>query len=278
MVSKRVCGNYGVCCVLAACAGWLMLAASATAGTIDEEKQPVQSEELQPVPGPAEDQPPAPHDGPPGLRGGDRFGAAGFRAWRGMSEEDRQAMIAFMAKHFPERFDELADVEAEDGELYKRYIGRVLPQMMRLRELEQEDPEAFEVQIATMKKEFQLRRLARRYRFASDDEKKTELEGEIRTLVGDLFDLKGRQERLELARLEKRLDHLRERVEQRDAHRDDHIEHMVADILSGKPPRDGEGRRGDEEGERPRFNAVPEGTAPAEDQPARERHPKRGTR
>jgi len=183
-----------------------------------------------------------PHEGPFGP--GRHEGRPGAMLWRRMTEEERTALKEFMAAEYPEMYNRLLELEARDPDEFVPGIGRILPEMIRMKELRDRDPELFQIRKREQQTEFELRRLARRYRFAKTDEDRAALAEKIRPLVEQQFDI--RQERMtaEVSRLEARIADLRQRIARQADDRDAEVEKMLERILEGGadigPPPGGE--------------------------------------
>lgn len=213
--------------------------------------------------------PPPPEDGfgPPHRGEMGRGPRAGVMLWRRMSEQERTELKQFIADEYPEMYDRLLETQASDSDLLERWIGRILPEMIRMKELKTRDPELFKVRKSEQQTEFELRRLARRYRVAMTEEERTELAAQIRPLVEKQFDIRQRRMGEEIDRLEERVEQLRQRIAKQAAERDAEVEKMYQRILEGVLPGDGELPDGDEGGfgRRERGRRGPaEGMLPAE--------------
>jgi len=215
----------------------------------------------------ADDLPPGPDDlpQPPDREGMMRGPRAGAMLWRRMTAEEREQVIQFIATEYPEMYNRLLEAQARDPEQHDPAIGRILPEMMRMRELQERDPELFAVRKSEQRVEFEVRRLARRYRFAATDEERTALAEQIRPLVEKQFDIRQRRMEEEVSRLEERIAQLRQRIARQIAARDAEIETMYQRILEGGPGDfgpPGEGPPGDGPLRRERFRR---GAPPSED-------------
>ncbi len=207
-------------------------------------------------PGPPEDMAP-PGDGPGGQRrgrGGERFREmrASLEKWDAMSVAEREALDAFVQEHYPEMHEMMEKTEARDERGFRRRLARVLPHLLHMQALKQEDPERFAEELAEQKRELELRRLTRQYRTATDEAEKARLAEAIRPLVADHFDAHQRRMEEEVRRLETRLTRLREDIAEQAENREAEIEAIYQRILEGKPPRFGPPGRG-HDGDRPGF-------------------------
>ncbi|HRX86704.1 MAG TPA: hypothetical protein P5572_16895 [Phycisphaerae bacterium] len=206
--------------------------------------------EQPPTADPVADEPPPPPDdalGPPG-RGMDRHRGprAGVMLWRRMTDDERTALKQFIADEYPEMYDRLLETQANDDDMFERWIGRILPDMIHMKELKDRDPQLFQVRKSEQQTEMELRRLARRYRFATTDEDRAALAEQIRPLVGKQFDIRQRRMGEEIDRLEQRVGQLRARLQKQADDRDAEIEKMYQRILEGNlgPPDDEDGEPG----------------------------------
>lgn len=183
---------------------------------------------------------PRPDDRGPG--GPDRFGPRGPRErrmgamlWSRLNEEEREQLREFIAEHFPERFEEIQQLEANQERL-QMHMGRILPEMMRLRELSERDPQVFEMRIREIRGEFRLRQIARQLRFGEGDTDRTALEKEARQLIEQQFDLRQQRMEAEILRLEKKIAQLRAGLEDRAASREVEVDQALERLTSGQGP------------------------------------------
>lgn len=175
---------------------------------------------------------------PPGRRGGSRRGAP--RAlWERMTDEEQAVVKAFIEERFPRMYVELERLEEHSPERYARRMARIAPEMRRLMEILDTDPERGTLMIQERQQDIMLRFLARRYRSANNAEDEAKIRGRARELAEKLFDVRHQRRALEIRELETRLDELRGRHEQAAQMRDQLIERELKDLLDGpaRPPR-----------------------------------------
>ena len=181
--------------------------------------------------------------GPGGFNGPRPRG--GGRVWEHLSEEKREKVLDFLAEHFPMRYEELMRVQETDPELFKRHISRAAPEMLRMLNQSEDDPEMFELTMQEQENRFRMRRLLRRYNSAEDEADKVALEEDIRELVEGQFDIQQKRMEQEIEHLDHRMDELRRRLEDRATDRDNWIEQHLEKLLSGEfRQRRGDGPRG----------------------------------
>ena len=176
-------------------------------------------------------------------------GRPGAMLWERMSEREREELRTFIAEHYPERYDEMLELEETDPEMFRRQLGRMLPEVMKMHELAQDDPELFEVRIAEHRTEYELRRLARRYRHTADEGQREEFRELMRPLVERQFDLRQQRMEFEIVHLEQKIQYLRQNMERRAEDREAEIIRAIEQILHEGPRRKaGERRLGGDRG------------------------------
>jgi hypothetical protein len=175
-------------------------------------------------------------------------GRPGAMLWLRMSEEERTELRAFVAEEYPEMYDRILEAEERNPERAHLHIARILPDMLEMKALRDRDPELFAIHRGEQRAEFELRRLARRYRFAASDEQRAALAKRIRPLVEKQFDARQRRMREEIERLEERIDKVRKRIARYDENREAQIEEMYQRILEGGPRGFRRGLDGEDDG------------------------------
>jgi hypothetical protein len=156
-----------------------------------------------------------------------------------MTDEERSVVKAFIEERFPRMYVELERLEEHSPERYARRMARIAPEMRRLMEILDTDPERGTLMIQERQQDIMLRFIARRYRSAEDPEDQAKLHGRARELAEKLFDVRHQRQALEIRELETRLDELKGRHEQAAQMRDQLIERELTDLLDGPaiPPR-----------------------------------------
>ena len=184
-------------------------------------------------------------------RGHHRGRGPGRMLWQKMSEEEKTELKAFILEHFPDLYQSVMGLEETEPLLFDRKMARIVPEMIRLKGMSEDDPGFFKIMKQLHKTEFSLRRLVREYRHSDDDIEKAKLVDQIKPLVEKRFDLKQQMMEREITRLEERVDQLRKRVSRIVENRDAEVKKDLDDILRGDyrrfkegdgPP--GKGKRG----------------------------------
>jgi hypothetical protein len=156
-----------------------------------------------------------------------------------MSEEEKDELEAFLKKHFPERFEELSRLDETAPRIFNRAINQMLPQLLRLMHMEEDDPEEFPIRLEEVKLSFEVRGAMRRLRLASGPEERARLLPEVRGMLARKFDLRQRMHRAEIQKLEGRLAEAKAGLERREADKEKIIDRELEDVSSGRMPPDG---------------------------------------
>jgi hypothetical protein len=167
-----------------------------------------------------------------------------------MSPEDRERMLAFVDEHFPEMYDELLILREEGSPRFERRMMRLAPEMRRLMELLEVDPEIGLLTIRERGLDLRIRFAAQRYWHATREGDRTALRERIRGLMREAFDCRITRRQREINDLERQLTALKARLENAKAHRDEMVDERMRRWLderaAGSPLGDG-----DEPGEPP---------------------------
>lgn len=190
---------------------------------------------------------------PPGARPHDqarRFGGRGRQPnlWKRLSVAEQDAVEAFIEEHFPDLFDELAELDRRRPKMFEQRMRGVAPQMLELMELAQRDPERAELAIRERTLDMKLRLLMRRNRQAEQDANREELQTRLRAIIGELFDCRLERREMEIRDIEDRLSVLNARLLKDRVNRAELIDEFVEDHLKFGPRR----RRPPDDRDRPR--------------------------
>ena len=187
-------------------------------------------------------------DEPKRGRGHHRGRGPGRMLWQRMSEDEKAGLKAFILEHFPELYKSVMDSEETEPVQFARKMARIVPEMIRLKEMSEENPGFFKVMKQLHKTEFSLRKLVREYRLSEDEDEKAKLVEQIKPLVERRFDLKQKMMEREISRLENRIDQLRKRVARIVENRDAEVKKDLDDILRGDyrhfKNKEGPGKKG----------------------------------
>jgi hypothetical protein len=196
---------------------------------------------LGPVPG-GEGRGPMDEGQGPKFRG--RHGGRPPRAlWERMDEGERQRVLTFIKDRFPLMYDELEELRERSPERYDHRMGRMAPEMIRLMEMLEVDPERARLLIKERFLDMKIRWAVRAVRHAADDDAREEAIEELRGLIAQAFDNRLERRKIEIRDLEARVQELRDRLEEAEQDRKQIIENEVEDIVKGDWRSKRKGRR-----------------------------------
>jgi hypothetical protein len=215
----------------------------------ESESQPITTEadEIEAGPSPGDHPPPAMRV--PGLERGERpaqprgrrrlFGHDQPRpTYENLSEEQRLLLESFLARYFPELFEELKRLDFESPQQFERLVNRMLPQMLHLMRMERDDPEMFPFRKEEVRLSAKIRSLSRRVergqRRGRDVEK---MVAGLRGLLEQRFDARLQGQRLEVDRLAARLADARAHLDHAGQDKEEIIDRELEQLLER-----GEGR------------------------------------
>jgi hypothetical protein len=155
---------------------------------------------------------------------------------RGLTEEQKAEVKAFVENHLPELWEHYRKAQAEgDQRLIRRMHAHILPLYLRVIAIPEEEQAVREAVVGQHRVRPLMWRAVRKYRAADEAEQQEQAEAELRELIGREFDydqtIKGYKIRL----LEARLAELKAEVDQRQANRKQIIRKRIERWLEGKP-------------------------------------------
>ncbi len=150
----------------------------------------------------------------------------------GLSPQERQAMYQFLREHFPKLADNLQQIVEYDARSADRLLARMSPQIREILLLTETQPELAQLKIAEMRAGLALVEASGAYRAAMSDPAASESDradaiARVRQAAGERFDAQLKAKKLEVAKLEARLNELKDSVHQIEQRRDTEIEQMV---------------------------------------------------
>ena len=167
-----------------------------------------------------------PHKGPGGP------GGPGFD--RGLSPDDLDEAIALLERIKPELAERLAAAREENPRRVAHVIGKRFPRLRFLLHLKDRDPQMYELRVEDLRLTYESRHLAEEYqRLLREDEDNAaeDVRDELMELIESHFDVRQAIRERELARLEQRIEDLREQIEARADDRDELIEQRAAKLV-----------------------------------------------
>lgn len=161
----------------------------------------------------------------------------------------RQQAAEFVREHLPRLWERFEQARARSPQEFDQAVDRVMPMVRDL--ASERDPRLREARVAEfdhgMKVFGAARRLGELIRGGGSDADLAAARGELRTLIGEQFDLRLALHRAEIASLEERLARLRADAEEQSAKREQMIEDGVRRIEErARRPRRESGGRPDE--------------------------------
>lgn len=150
-----------------------------------------------------------------------------------VTPEQEQEALQFAQEFDPPLAEHLSELKIERPDRYKREIGRLLKEKMRLERLQRKDPERYEQVFKIHSMEAKSKALGRRYREA-DEAEKAKIKTQLQSLLGELFDLRNLDREEEVSRLEKRLDELRRSLAMREKNKEQIIERRLLQLTGEK--------------------------------------------
>ncbi len=189
-------------------------------------------------PGPPEGEPGFPRPGP------GRF--HGHR--RALTEDQIDEALDFLKEHWPERHALMKQLREQDPEAFGLAFRNIWPQLARMLELAREDPELAAVEVALVKIEFAMLRAMRAYHAAvsqeapgpdgqgpttqsANSEADKQLE-ELRSLIGQRFDLQLKRSELRIQALSRQLKQQQERLEQHRQQKEEEVDKALKQLIS----------------------------------------------
>jgi len=153
----------------------------------------------------------------------------GMRKW---GEEKREEAIEFLSQYMePKRLERL---RVEEPMAYKHILQHALRQKHELEILKEIDPERYKLRGKEFELEVKSRNLAEDYRTTKSENEKKEIKNELKSVLKELFDLKEKDKKFELKRLEEEIEKLKKIMAERKKHKSDIIEQHLEELLLEK--------------------------------------------
>ncbi len=132
-----------------------------------------------------------------------------------LSEEESQAIYKYFNQFDKDallRLDELKDI---DINLYKNQLNHLYFEKMHLERIQEENPGRFKDAIEIRKLDSESHQLSKDYRLEKDKSKKGEIEKRLKKILNKLFDLRENEKKIEMERIEDKLNSLGEEINKR---------------------------------------------------------------
>ena len=148
-----------------------------------------------------------------------------------VTEEEEALVMAFLEQVAPERAQRLRDMKETSPRWYHMAIRRTLAAEARLSSMASVDSAAYRRHRTMFRLEAESEDLAMQYRQASTDAEREQIRTRLIATLSALFDLREAEKTMEVDRLERRLEFLRQKVEERTANKDEIVERRAASML-----------------------------------------------
>ncbi len=149
--------------------------------------------------------------------------------WR---EEKMEEAIEFLSQYM--ETERLEKLKAEKPMEYKHILRTALHQKHEFEMLKEIDPERYELKEKIFRLEVKSHTLAEDYRITESKNKKKEIEKGLKGILNKLFDLKEKDKKFELKKLEKEIEKLKEVMIERKKHKSEIIEQHLDKLLLEK--------------------------------------------
>lgn len=139
-----------------------------------------------------------------------------------------------------EKSPEAAPAVSDSAKAADNVAGKAGPQTVspyqNLEQMKKTDPEMYNLFKQGAELDLAERQLAMQYRNAVDEKAKAEISARLAELVGKHFDVRQQRRALELERLEKELNRMKDLLEKRKSSRDEIIEKRVKTLKGEQDP------------------------------------------
>lgn len=145
-------------------------------------------------------------------------------------EKEREA-LDFLSVVAPFRLGDTKRLKSVQPQEYYRHISEVLSVKRRLDFVKRNDPEQYQLVLQETKMDQQSHNLAEQYRQTKNSEELNRLRAELRTLLGQLFDVRERNKQMEIQNLEKELNRLRNTMTERRKNKNQIVTLRLEELL-----------------------------------------------
>jgi hypothetical protein len=154
-----------------------------------------------------------------------------------LTDEQIERLMTFLEVRFPLMHQRLENARERDPAQFQRMINRAARFMFPIIRAAQENPELAEKMIAEHKSQLEIRELRDRYARTRDPAEQASLREQIRQQMEAGFEARIERLRLEVARLQQRLDDARGHLARQEQNKSRLIDERLSDLLSQGTPR-----------------------------------------
>lgn len=171
----------------------------------------------------------------------------GGRSWddeddEQMSPEQVAELMNFAEREFPKLHRRLISIRETDPTLFRKMIRRVRGPVSEIVRIQQHDPKAARRLIDAHRIEIDLTELQSQYQAAKNDAQREQLKATMRELVVKRCELRLQRLKAEITELEKRLEHAKKEMANRERDQDQIVDQELSRLLTTGTASPGGGR------------------------------------
>ncbi len=167
----------------------------------------------------------------------DRRGEGPGPADAPLTQEQTDRLMAFLERNFPSMHQRLKAVREKDPVLFNRMITRTGRLMLPMVRAAMEDPALANTMIREHKLQMRLQELKTRYSRVRDPAEKEQIRLKMRDELDRIFETRLERIRIEIGRLQHRLDVARQELGTQEKSKDRLIDQRLSHMLSDTPPK-----------------------------------------
>jgi len=147
-----------------------------------------------------------------------------------LTQEQETEVIQYIKEVHPEQLEGLLDLKETRPMMYRRMLSKGYREMRLMNELKERDPKRYKRVAEERTLDGNSRALARKYRSAEGTEKER-LREEIKQILDQIFDMRQVNRVLEIERLEKKINELKNNNLERLKNKDEILKRRLTELL-----------------------------------------------
>ena len=155
--------------------------------------------------------------------------------FRDVTDEQIEAILAFIDKHMPWRREALETMRRSEPERFRQFCRRLRFEITQLQHLKERDEAAFRKAIEQRQLRMRAVDLAAKARTTEDPQEKEVFTKELRKVIDRMFGLELATHEAHIRGLDERIEQLRRELKERAEHRREIVEKRLKEALEGKP-------------------------------------------
>lgn len=180
-------------------------------------------------------------------------GTARITEWGRMSQEERQEFESFVSCFFPQVWSELHGQRKENPAIYDSQMSRLAPELVPLIDQLVDKKDRTILQIKEKQLGFELQKLQSDFVHETNERSKERIGKDLARKLGERIDVQQKRRKLDLKRLEQRIEALRSMIEEVDQNREALIKRDQDLLLNptakaSAEPKESSARKSKEEG------------------------------